>query len=251
MSIYIKLRVVIKLFIQVIVHTINTCFLKLLKIKMFKIGYIDNDFHLHFGVILLAYLALSRQENGFKMTLNTHPTHHVIHEFDVGTPVWWQRIQSLGTPLCTPKNGQLRCTFLWQKSTSANKVLIDIYSQTPSIEQCWNTFSALEHTDVLFFEIDLPLGWSGHYVVVTPHQSAPMSVNATVRRQWWTTQLQQHSQIDPNNPNTPYRAHIARWVNQLQYLGRPNLKAKSTAKPSIQQMVKCYSVDLTPPQHKN
>lgn len=195
------------------------------------------------------------------MTLDIRPTHGLLHEPDVGSTQWWQRIQALGTPLHSMQHGQLRCTFLWRKSVSSPTALIDIYSQTAPIYQQWHSFSNLPNTDVLFFEIDLPLGWSGSYVLVTPLASAPESMNASVRRQWWTQQLQQHSQIDPYNPNAPYQAHIARWVNQLQCLGRPNLQPKKSSSTANQhavnhhsltwhseRMAQCYTIDVIQPQ---
>lgn len=67
-----------------------------------------------------------------------------------------------------------------------------------------------------FFEIELPLAWTGSYVVVTASEEAPETDCSATRRLWWQTQLKQNAQIDSFNQNEFYTGHLARYINQIQ-----------------------------------
>lgn len=146
------------------------------------------------------------------------PKHLIFKEKNLGSEQWWHAVQTIGTPLLIENNQHIHCTFLWRNTNPTDAVYIDIYSQSKSIYQQWQVFQQIEHTDIAFFEIEVPLHWSGSYVLVATSAKAPQSLDRSIRRQWWQTQLQQHAQIDPLNPYSAYPGQISRWVNRL-YLG--------------------------------
>jgi len=148
----------------------------------------------------------------------SQPLHPLFQQINVGSEVWWNTVKKLGSPLVNLQKNKALCTFIWRSSELKESlfVYIDIYSQSPSIYQKWNRFSHIAGTDVYFFEIELPLTWTGSYVVVTASEEAPETDCASTRRSWWQTQLKQNAQIDSFNQNKFYTGHLARYINQIQ-----------------------------------
>lgn len=148
----------------------------------------------------------------------SQPLHPLFQQINVGSEVWWNTVKKLGSPLVNLQKNKALCTFIWRSSELKESlfVYIDIYSQSPSIYQKWNRFSRIAGTDVYFFEIELPLAWTGSYVLVTASEEAPETDCAATRRAWWQTQLKQSAQIDPFNQHRFYTGHLARYINQIQ-----------------------------------
>ncbi|MDQ9021269.1 alpha/beta hydrolase-fold protein [Acinetobacter sichuanensis] len=149
------------------------------------------------------------------MELKFHPTHSLLNQENVGSSTWWEQIKLYSNPLITHHNGNSRCSFIWKKKGNKNNILIDIYSQTPSIYQQWNLFHQLEGTDVCVYEIDLPQDWFGSYVIVETEDDPPMTNEAVLRRKWWMSQLQHFAQADPLSAHPRYSGQIACVINQL------------------------------------
>lgn len=156
--------------------------------------------------------------DGLKMKSFSQPLHPLFQQINVGSEVWWNTVKKLGSPLVNLQKNKALCTFIWRSSELKESlfVYIDIYSQSPSIYQKWNRFSRIAGTDVYFFEIELPLAWTGSYVLVTASEEAPETDCAATRRAWWQTQLKQSAQIDPFNQHRFYTGHLARYINQIQ-----------------------------------
>jgi enterochelin esterase family protein len=149
----------------------------------------------------------------------SHPLHPLFQQSNVGCETWWNTVKKLGNPLVTVQtNNKTSCTFVWRKPKHEERcfVYIDVYSQSPSIYQKWNRFSHIAGTDVYFFEIELPVVWTGSYVVVTASEEAPQTNCAATRRSWWQTQLKQNAQIDSLSHQQFYTGHLARYINQVQ-----------------------------------
>ncbi len=127
-------------------------------------------------------------------------------------------VKKIGSPLVNLQKNKALCTFVWRGPEPKESIFvyIDIYSQSSSIYQKWNRFSHIAGTNVYFFEIELPLAWTGSYVVVTASEEAPERDCAATRRSWWQTQLKQNSQIDSFNQHQFYTGHLARYINQIQ-----------------------------------
>lgn len=156
--------------------------------------------------------------DGLKMKPFSHPLHPLFQQLNVGSEVWWNTVKKLGSPLVNLQKNKALCTFVWRSPEPKESIFvyIDIYSQSPSIYQKWNRFSHIAGTNVYFFEIELPLAWTGSYVVVTASEEAPETDCASTRRSWWQTQLKQNAQIDSFNQNKFYTGHLARYINQIQ-----------------------------------
>jgi enterochelin esterase family protein len=167
------------------------------------------------------------------MKPNYFTTHPILQQKNLGSDIWWDLIKQIGTPLVIEDNQQLHCTFLWRRQSKTESTYIDVYSQSPSIYQQWNTFQQIKNTDVTFFEITLPLNWSGSYVLVTTPDIAPETSEAQLRRQWWINQLQYYAQVDRFNPYTAYPAQVSRWVNQL-HLGPQQHSQETVLSPLYQ-----------------
>ncbi|QNX89241.1 enterochelin esterase [Acinetobacter seifertii] len=148
----------------------------------------------------------------------SHPLHPLFQQLNVGSEVWWNIVKKIGSPLVNLQKNKALCTFVWRspEPKASTFVYIDIYSQSPSIYQKWNRFSHIAGTDVHFFEIELPLDWSGSYVLVVTKDEAPNTTYTTTRRQWWQTQLKENAQIDPLSHQAVYTGHLARYINQIQ-----------------------------------
>ena len=148
----------------------------------------------------------------------SHPLHPLFQQLNVGSEVWWNTVKKIGSPLVNLQKNKALYTFVWRSPEPKESIFvyIDIYSQSPSIYQKWNRFSHIAGTNVYFFEIELPLAWTGSYVVVTASEKAPETDCAITRRSWWQTQLKHHSQIDPLSPHRFYSGHLARYINQIQ-----------------------------------
>lgn len=167
------------------------------------------------------------------MKPNYFPIHPIFQQKNLGSNTWWALIKQISTPLVIQDNQQLHCTFLWRRQSGTESIYIDVYSQSPTIYQQWNTFQQIEKTDIAFFEIMLPLNWSGSYVLVTTPDIAPETPKEQLRRQWWINQLQYYAQIDSFNPYLAYPAQIARWVNQL-HLGPQQHSQEAVLSPLYQ-----------------
>ncbi|QIO06135.1 alpha/beta hydrolase-fold protein [Acinetobacter shaoyimingii] len=147
---------------------------------------------------------------------NNEPIHPLLQCSDRGSPAWWEQILQFGNPLITIRNGKSVCTFVWQKtSAEVRYVLIDIYSQSPSIYEQWNILDEIEGTDICTYTIELPKDWFGSYVIIETAEQPPAVTAASIRRQWWIAQLQQFAQKDPLNPYPAYSGQIARFINQI------------------------------------
>ncbi|MEB6478863.1 enterochelin esterase [Acinetobacter vivianii] len=176
------------------------------------------------------------------MKPNYFPIHPIFQQKNLGSDIWWNSVEHIGTPLVIEDNQQLHCTFLWRRQSETESTYIDVYSQSPTIYQQWNAFQQIENTDISFFEITLPLNWSGSYVLVTTLDSAPETPEAQLRRQWWINQLQHYVQVDRLNPYPPYPAQVSRWVNQL-HLGQPQDSRQANVSP-VYESIEWYSQHL-------
>lgn len=147
---------------------------------------------------------------------NNVPIHPLLSSDDRGSPAWWKQVKKLGNPLIYLEKNSAICTFLWRKNTAElTSVCIDIYTQTPTIYQQWNYFEEIQGTDIYVYCITLPSDWFGSYVIVaTPHQP-PAVTDPSLRREWWTQQLQHFSQQDPLNPYPAYTGQLARYINRI------------------------------------
>ncbi len=156
--------------------------------------------------------------DGLKMKPFSHPLHPLFQQLNVGSEVWWNTVKKIGSPLVNLQKNKALCTFVWRGPEPRESIFvyIDIYSQSPSIYQKWNRFSHIAGTDVYFFEIELPLAWTGSYVVVTASEEAPETDCAATRRLWWQKELKQNAQIDSFNQHEFYTGHLARYINQIQ-----------------------------------
>jgi len=195
------------------------------------------------------FTALSCRD-GLKMKPFSHPLHPLFQQLNVGSEVWWNTIKKVGSPLVNLQKNKALCTFVWRSAESKESigVYIDIYSQSPSIYEKWNRFSHIAGTDVYFFEIELPLDWSGSYVLVVTKDEAPNSTCTTTRRQWWQTQLKENAQIDPLSHQAVYTGHLARYINQIQLKNTKSLiddcRITKTFKWSSRLCQQDYLVDI-------
>lgn len=169
------------------------------------------------------------------MKPNDFPIHPIFQQKNIGSDIWWNVVKHIGNPLVIENQQQLHCTFLWRRQSETESIYIDVYSQSASIYQQWNAFQQIEHTDICFFEISLPLNWSGSYVLVTTPERAPETPEPQLRRQWWIRQLQHYAQVDQFNSYPPYPAQVSRWVNQL-HLGQPQVSQPAADRPQYQTL---------------
>ncbi|ENX35676.1 hypothetical protein F889_00751 [Acinetobacter colistiniresistens] len=176
------------------------------------------------------------------MKPNYFPIHPIFQQKNLGSETWWNSIKEAGTPLIVKNTDQMHCTFLWRRQKKES-VYIDVYSQSPTIYKQWNKFQQIENTDIAFFEIRLPLDWSGSYVLVTTPDIAPTSNDPQVRRSWWQSQLQQYAQVDEYNPYPAYPAQVSRWVNQL-HLAKQNVLVHPQSSPTVYHTVAWDSMYL-------
>lgn len=188
--------------------------------------------------------------DGLKMKPFSHPLHPLFQQLNVGSEVWWNTIKKVGSPLVNLQKNKALCTFVWRSAESKESigVYIDIYSQSPSIYEKWNRFSHIAGTDVYFFEIELPLDWSGSYVLVVTKDEVPNTTCTTTRRQWWQTQLNENAQIDPLSHQAVYTGHLARYINQIQLKNTKSLiddcRITKTFKWSSRLCQQDYLVDI-------
>lgn len=149
------------------------------------------------------------------MMPNSLQKHALFQHKLIGSDQWWELVSTHGTPLIQRHETSLACVFLWKKNSKNEHIYIDVYSQTPSIYKQWNQLQQFENTNVYFFEITLPLDWSGSYTMISTQESAPESVDSQHRKQWWMNQLKLNAQKDPFNRFDAYPSLIAKWINQI------------------------------------
>lgn len=137
---------------------------------------------------------------------NTKPIHPSLYERGTGTPLWWERIEKIGTPLLSDLDIE-NCvaTFLWRDPAGARSniktVYIDLYSKTPHPTKQLTCFSRLEGTDIWYWETTLAKDWLGSYFLMpaTKEQSPPDSSDPMAIRHWWIKLMSTNAQADSLN----------------------------------------------------
>lgn len=193
------------------------------------------------------------------MKLKFHPTHPILNQDHVGSSMWWEQIKDIQNPLITDQDNHIQCHFIYRKKSSDHHVLIDIYSQTPSVYEQWNLFHCIENTDVCVYEIALPRDWFGSYVIVETAEHPPSTTIAAERRAWWAQQLQQCAQVDPYNAYPSYKGQIAAVIHQMYAVDEFPTLSKSNSLNRYQSkswhseiLNTCYQIDIyTTEDHKS
>ncbi|WP_409419693.1 enterochelin esterase [Marinomonas sp. RS-M-Aa-14] len=146
------------------------------------------------------------------MTNTNHPMNSLLQTQDVGSTLWWEHIQKIGTPLLQPNVSDQDClaTFLWKDSAGPNSnieaVYIDLYSKTPHPTKQLTCFSHIKGTDVWYWETSLPKDWLGSYFLMpaSKEQTPPDNKDPQAIRQWWIKLMGISAQADALNPIPPH-----------------------------------------------
>lgn len=156
---------------------------------------------------------------------------------DCGTPLWWDRIKALGTPL-TERIGErrMRVTFLFRASgPTTQRVYIDVNGVTDHHSPDPQSLERIGATDVWFWQVELPSDWHGSYAFIPattadapPSPTADEAERSQRHREWWV-RIAASAQADVLNRES---AHPSGWGGEASALHLPDAPDQSPWLPS-------------------
>ncbi|WP_052696615.1 enterochelin esterase [Pantoea sp. BL1] len=155
-----------------------------------------------------------------QMTQNELPTGTVTQWLqldDLGSHHWWERLQSVGTPVIEHQaGGETRMHFFWRdpegrsELSSTKKVYIDINGVTDHHSQAPESLVRIGHSDVWHWSTPIESDWRGSYslIPVTAEHLPPLFCGSdescrVLQRKWWIS-LMPLAIPDTLNPSPPF-----------------------------------------------